>query len=172
MSSYRRAFVSGGSYFFTVVTADRRPWFSRSEHVDALRCAFRRIKKDRPFEVDAIVVLPDHVHAIWRLPEGDSDFSSRWREIKKLASRQIAPESNARHERRVWQRRFWEHAIRNEDDWRRHIDYIHFNPVRHGLVTRAGDWPWSSFRRAVERGWYEADWGTVEPVGIAGMDCD
>ena len=170
MSRDRRVFVPGGTYFFTVVTADRQPWFANSEHVDSLKCAFRRIKMDRPFEIDAIAVLPDHLHTIWRLPEGDSDFSGRWREIKKLASRYIAPCSDAQRERSVWQRRFWEHLIRDDDDWRRHVDYIHFNPVKHGLVTHPGAWPWSSFKRAVERGWYDAGWSAQEPAAIVDMD--
>ncbi len=107
----------------------------------------------RPFQVDAIVVLPEHLHCIWRMPEGDADFSSRWREIKKAASRQIDTSPNSRNERPVWQRRYWEHAIRDEEDWRRHVDYIHYNPVKHGLVNQPGEWSWSSFGSAVAKGW-------------------
>ena len=155
MSEYRRIFIPGGTYFFTLVTRERYPWFAEEQHVAALREAFTRIGRDKPFTIEAIVVLPDHLHCLWRLPKGDADFSGRWREIKKATSRIIAPTSNARHERNVWQRRFWEHVIRDEMDWRLHVDYIHYNPVKHGYVTRPGDWPWSSFRKAVARGWIE-----------------
>lgn len=126
----------------------------------------RQVRATRPFVIEAMVVLPDHLHCIWRLPAGDADFSSRWREIKKAASRLIAPASDARRERAVWQRRFWEHAIRDADDWRRHVDYIHFNPVKHGLARHAADWRWSSFRDAVARGWSEASWGEAEPADL------
>lgn len=137
-----------------------------------LRAAFRKVQAVRPFQMDAVVVLPDHLHCLWRLPDGDGDYSGRWREIKKAASRQIDSRTNHRHERPVWQRRFWEHAIRGEEDWRRHMDYIHYNAVRHGLATSPGDWPWSSFGTAVERGWYEESWGASEPTMIAGMDLE
>ncbi len=170
MSTYRRAHAPGGCFFFTVVTHERQPIFSNPQHVDVLRAAFQQVKAKRPFELEAVVVLPDHLHALWRLPEGDGDYSSRWREIKKAASRMIDTRTNAQGERPVWQRRFWEHLIRDEDDWRRHVDYIHYNPVRHGLVARPQDWAASSYRRALARGWYELGWGEAEPLGIAGMD--
>ena len=170
MSNYSRAVIPGGVFFFTVVTGNRRPIFVNEENVDKLRQAFRKVRIARPFEIDAIVILPDHLHCIWRLPARDSDFSSRWREIKKAASRAIDPHSDYRRERRVWQRRFWEHAIRDEEDWRRHMDYIHYNPVKHDLARRPADWPWSSFARCVACGWYDAAWGEVEPEGIAGLD--
>ena len=172
MSNYRRAYLPGGVYFFTVVTFNRAPVFTNEGRVDVLRQAFRKVMAVRPFEVDAMVVLPEHLHCIWRMPEGDSDYSSRWREIKKAASRQISTDTNARNERTVWQRRFWEHAIRDEEDWRRHVDYIHYNPVKHGLVSRPGEWAWSSFGNAVSKGWYEESWGAKEPTIIAGMDCE
>lgn len=98
-----------------------------------------------------------------------AEASSRWREIKKATSRHIDPATDARRERPVWQRRFWEHLIRDTDDWRRHVDYIHYNPVKHGLCGRPGDWPWSSFGKAVDQGWYAADWGACAPVGVAEM---
>lgn len=153
MSDYRRVIIPGGVFFFTVVTHERAPLFSSDERVELLRAAFRKVKAARPFHIDAMVVLPDHLHCIWRLPEGDGDYSGRWREIKKAASREIDARINGRGERPVWQRRFWEHAIRDEADWRRHVDYIHYNPVKHGLVARPGDWPRSSFGRAVACGW-------------------
>jgi len=172
MSNYRRAYVAGGSYFFTRVTWRRQRVFGDQSAIDSLRSAMRKVRRNRPFDVEGIVVLPDHLHCILQLPEGDPDFSGRWREIKKACSRRIAPASDHRRERRVWQRRFWEHAIRDDDDWRRHMDYIHYNPVKHGLVTRPGDWPWSSFRQCVARGWYASDWGGEEPEDIRGLDLE
>ncbi|MBB5022542.1 REP-associated tyrosine transposase [Desulfurispira natronophila] len=172
MSEYRRIYQRGGSYFFTLVTHQRKPLFSDANHVDILRRAMRQVMSTRPFTIHAIVVLPDHLHCIMQLPDGDADYSSRWREIKKAVSRQIAPLSNERNERMVWQRRFWEHAIRDENDWQRHADYIHYNPVKHGLVTRPALWPWTSFHKAVERGIYDPEWGLQEPPAISHMDCE
>jgi putative transposase len=170
MSTYRRIYIPGGMYFFTVVTHDRAPYFADTANVAHLRAAFRQVKAARPFELAAVAILPDHLHCLWRLPEGDDDYSSRWREIKKAASRRIVPSADDRHERPVWQRRFWEHAIRDEADWRAHMDYIHYNPVKHGLATRPADWPWSSFNRAVAHGWYEPNWGETAPENIRGME--
>jgi putative transposase len=172
MSNYHRAFHPGGTYFFTIVTLNRAPTFTDEHRVEVLRQALRKVMEARPFQIDAMVILPEHLHCIWRMPEGDTDYSSRWREIKKTASRQISPVTNARNERNVWQRRFWEHAIRNEEDWRRHVDYIHYNPVKHGLAKRPGEWRWSSFSRAVSKGWYDESWGANEPTTITGMDCE
>ena len=172
MSHYHRAYIPGGTYFFTVVTHERTPIFVNEERVEAIRRAFRKEMVVRPFQLDAIAILPDHLHCIWRLPEGDVDYSSRWREIKKSVSRQISTATNDRHERGVWQRRFWEHLIRDEDDLRRHVDYIHYNPVKHQLVRRAIDWQWSSFRKAVSLGWYDESWGAVEPETILGLKCE
>jgi len=172
MSNYRRVIIPGGVFFFTLVTHNRAPVFTSDEPVDKLRQAFRKIRTNRPFHIDAIVVLPDHLHCIWRLPADDGDYSGRWREIKKAASRAIAPISDERSERGLWQRRFWEHAIRDEHDWRRHMDYIHYNPVKHDLARHPGDWPWSSFARCVAQGWYQASWGSTEPVDIAGLDLE
>ena len=166
MSDYRRCFVPGGCYFFTVVTYRRLPLFERGPRVELLREAFREVKSKRPFEIQAMVVMPDHLHAVWQLPEGDTDYSSRWRDIKHYVSSRIETPVNHRGEKAVWQRRFWEHAIRDEEDWRRHVDYVHFNPVKHGLVSAARDWPYSSFRRSVDAGWYSLDWGCVEPADI------
>jgi putative transposase len=171
MSHYHRAYIPGGVYFFTLVTLNRAPIFADPAHIALLRQAFCKVMRARPFKIDAIVILPDHLHCIWRLPEGDADYSARWREIKKMASRQISPVSNQRHERPVWQRRFWEHVIRDEDDWHRHLDYIHYNPVKHGLASHPSVWPWSSFNHAVSKGWYDATWGEREPSNIAQMDC-
>ena len=167
MSNYRRVFVPGGRYFFTLVTWERRTILSSPHRIELLRSAFREVAKKRPFETDAIVVLPDHLHCIWRLPPGDADFSSRWREIKKHVTRRLdlGPIKEP-----VWQPRFWEHYLRSEEDWRRHVDYIHFNPVKHGLVERVSDWPYSSFHAAVRRGLYELDWGFRPTRQMVEMD--
>ena len=172
MSDYRRVFIPGGCYFFTVVTHERQPLFCDKHRIALLREAMRSVMRKRPFEIQAMVVLPDHLHALWRLPPGDADFSSRWRDIKNRVSKQIPAPVNARGEKAVWQRRFWEHAIRDLDDWSRHVDYIHYNPVKHGYCARAGDWPYSSFGKAVEAGWYHADWGCAEPPDLSGLDLD
>lgn len=158
--------MDGGSYFFTVNLLDRR----RSllvEHIELLRAAFRTVRNDHPFHIDAIVVLPDHLHCIWTLPQGDIDFSMRWRLIKGEFTRGLPrrdePRSASRTQRRergIWQRRFWEHVIRNDRDYARHVDYIHFNPVKHGLAARPIDWPHSSIHDFVLRGILTADWGT------------
>lgn len=165
MSNYRRAREGGSTYFFTVVTRERRHVLVLPHVLNALREAFRTVKQARPFDLDAIVILPDHLHAIWTLPPGDADFSARWGTIKRhvsKASGMAAP--NATHSMRTrgeigfWQRRFWEHLIRNDDDYARHMDYIHFNPVKHGYVKRPADWMHSSFRKCVEQGIYSMDW--------------
>lgn len=170
MSNYRRPIIPGGTFFFTVVTYRRKPIFGIDENVGHLRNAIAKIRAEKPFVIDGIVVLPEHLHCIWRLPEGDSDYSSRWKEIKKAASRAIDPIPTHRKVRLVWQPRFWDHAIRDEEDWRTHMDYIHYNPVKHGRVSRPADWPWSSFKRCVSKGWYDENWGSSEPETIAGLD--
>ncbi len=165
MSNYRRVYIPGGTYFFTLVTWHRRPLLGSDARVSLLREAMRHIRQARPFEFQAAVVLPDHLHCIMKLPPNDSDFPARWREIKKWFSKQVDTRTNERGERPVWQRRFFEHAIRDERDWQAHVDYIHYNPVKHGLAVCPKDWRWSSFRRAVRLGWYPEDWG-CEPVII------
>lgn len=133
-------------------------------NIRELRSAVRGVKERQPFHIDAWVVLPDHIHAIWTLPEGDHDYSRRWRLIKAEFSKSLAPfESRSevmlrRGERGIWQNRFWEHTVRDERDYAAHMDYTHFNPVKHGLVGQVADWPYSSFRRCVARGIYPADW--------------
>jgi putative transposase len=164
---YRRAFIPGGSFFFTVVMERRCPVFASAEAVDVLREAFRSVRLSRPFELDAVVVLPDHLHCIWTLPPGDADFATRWRLVKTWFTKHCDPAlrkaSNlaraAKNEQALWQHRYWEHMLRDETDFARHVEYIHFNPVKHGLVSSALDWPYSSFRRYVEAGVYPADWG-------------
>jgi putative transposase len=175
MVRYRRNFLPGGSFFFTVNLAERQLRLL-TEHIDLLRKAFRETRARFPFAVDAIVVLPDHLHAIWTLPDGDADFAVRWRLIKSAFSRglprgeRISPSRAAKKERGIWQRRYWEHTLRNECDFARHMDYIHFNPVKHGFVTRVRNWPYSSFHRMVRLGIYPMDWGgdASEPKGDFG----
>ncbi len=169
MTEYRRAFVPGGTGFFTVNLADRNGNRLLVQEIAALRQAFRFVQADHPFRVDAVVILPDHLHCIWTLPPGDSDFSTRWSLIKGTFSRSIAkggrisPSRAKRGKRGLWQRRFWEHLIRDDEDLTRHIDYIHWNPVKHGWVRRVADWPHSSFHVFVRRGMYIESWGG-EPV--------
>jgi putative transposase len=162
MVRYRRNFVPGGTFFFTVTLADRTSSVL-VDHVDALRSAFRIARHERPFTIDAVVVLPEHLHAIWTLPPGDCDYSGRWKRIKAYFTHRlvVAGASVERHrngEYAVWQRRFWEHTIRNEADFERHIDYVHFNPVKHRLVNRVCEWPYSSFHVYVRRGSLPIDW--------------
>ncbi len=170
---YRRSYQPGGCYFFTVVTHQRQPILTIDHNIDRLRAAFQREQEKCPFNIDAIVILPDHLHTVWTLPEGDCNYSGRWNQIKRyfsigsIGTRPLNSRSRyQKREKAVWQRRFWEHAIRDEQDWRKHIDYIHFNPVKHGYVQCARAWPYSSFGRCVRRGWYSENWGLVEPENI------
>ena len=158
MANYRRAWIAGGTYFFTVVTKDRDPWLTHPPALTRLREGFRKVRRKQPFDLQAIAILPDHLHAIWKLPDGDSDYSGRWRLIKH----HVVVGSQ---EGWQWQPRYWEHLIRDEEDWQRHVDYIHYNPVKHGYAKSPFAWPWSSFRNAVRRGWYEENWGAFEPPG-------
>ena len=171
MPDYRRRWIAGGTFFFTLVTYDRRPWLCDDWARTALRLAIARVRKRHPFEVNAWVLLPDHLHCIWTLPHRDQDYATRWRLIKMLVTkssgtgpsdRNLPASRCKRQERGLWQRRFWEHAIRDERDFAAHADYIHYNPVRHGLCAAPGDWPYSTFRRAVEAGWYPVHWGSGE----------
>jgi len=130
--------------------------------IDILRLAIRTTLQRQPFTIDAWVVLPEHMHCLWTLPEGDSDYSGRWRAIKKVFSKALPGIANARGERDIWQKRFWEHTIRDERDYRAHMDYIHFNPVKHGLVLHPAEWAYSSFRKCVERRLYDASWITPQ----------
>ncbi len=175
MPRYIRAFVPGGTFFFTVVALDRRLDLL-TRNIGVLREVFARAQRRRPFTIDAIVVLPDHLHCIWTLPPGDSDFSSRWHEIKARFSARMTrdePRSVRRRrkgERGIWQRRFWEHVIRDEEDFERCADYVHWNPVKHGHVKRPLDWPHSSFHRFVERGSYSKDWSASDALRTLGME--
>ncbi|TDK21488.1 transposase [Luteimonas aestuarii] len=173
MPNYRRVRVPGGTYFFTVDLLERQRCLL-VEHIDLLRDSFRAARAARPFEIIAIVVLPDHLHCVWRLPDGDADNANRWAQIKSGFSRRLPASERrsarrvARRERGIWQRRFWEHVIRDDDDLRHHVDYIHFNPVKHGHVAHACDWLHSSFRRWVAMGHYPMDWaaGTFGDGGL------
>lgn len=145
-----------------------------TDHINTLRESFRVVKVARPFTIDAIVILPDHLHCIWTLPEGDADYKTRWSLIKANFSRQFPNTERRslsrikRRERGIWQRRYWEHTLTDEDDFARHADYIHVNPLKHGYVNQVRDWPYSSFHSFVDRGIYTLDWaGSVdESVGM------
>lgn len=153
---YRRVMQPSGTFFFTLVTAQRRPIFYDPLSVDLLRQAIKHVKSQHPFQIDAFVLLPDHLHTLWTLPENDTDYSKRWRLIKTWYVKRAV-------EKNVWQSRFWEHTIRDEQDFNRHLDYIHYNPLKHGYVNRVKDWPYSSFHKYVAQGVYENDWGSLAP---------
>jgi len=174
MPNYRRAFIPGGCWFFTVNLLERRNTLL-VDRVDALRLAVEKTRVRYPFVIDAVVVLPDHIHAVCTLPLGDADFSVRWRLIKSHFVRALPKDEplsdvrRARSERGIWQRRFWEHFIRDEADYARHVEYCYINPVKHGLVTKVSDWPHSSFHRDVRVGIVPADWaGKVDAIGEFG----
>ncbi|MGN2392776.1 REP-associated tyrosine transposase [Pelomicrobium sp. G1] len=168
MPNYRRNRTPGATFFCTVVAYERRPWLCTEPMRQALREAIRLVRSRHPFQIVAWVLLPDHLHCIWRLPPGDADYSGRWRMIKSAVSRrwgaggdetQPAAFSRAkRRERLIWQRRFWEHTIRDERDLAAHLDYIHYNPVKHRLCSTPAQWPYSSFHRFVREGRYPLDW--------------
>ena len=170
---YRRANADGGTYFFTVNLADRSSSLL-IEHVDVLRESVRRVRSQHPFEIAAWVVLPDHLHAVWTLPQSDADFSTRWMLIKAGFSRRIEQGEFVRAsrlrkgERGIWQRRFWEHQIRDDEDLERHIDYIHINPVKHAHVSRASDWAYSSIHRYIRSGDLSADWAASQESMLPG----
>lgn len=169
MSNYRRAKTAGGCYFFTVVSYRRQPIMCDEPFRNALRLAILRTREKHPFVVEAWVLLPDHCHAIWTLPEHDADFAKRWQRIKQYVTQQckhlyfkpalMTTSKTKRQESTLWQRRYWEHEIRDEQDFNRHMDYIHYNPVKHGLVQSASEWPYSTFQQKVKQGIYPADWG-------------
>ena len=170
MADYRRSNIAGGTYFFTVVTHERRPILTMEAVRAALREAIQQARTTLPFQIDSWVLLPDHLHCIWTLPEGDANLSARWAIIKRYVSGRCAAiidpsrrdSVQKRNERAFWQRRFWEHQIRDDDDMARHVDYTHWNPVKHGLVKAVKDWPYSSFHKYVARGVYPDNWGGSE----------
>jgi putative transposase len=171
MPRYIRARAPGGTFFFTVALQDRSSRMLVG-CVEQLRHAYAEVQRRHPFETVAICILPDHIHAIWRLPEGDGDYALRWQQIKRGFSSAV-PRVTALGSRRAkreaghWQRRYWEHQVRDEEDLARHVDYIHFNPVKHGHVATVSDWPYSSFRRWVRDGRLPAQWGLVSAPGGA-----
>ncbi|MEM8640237.1 MAG: transposase [Cyanobacteria bacterium P01_G01_bin.54] len=169
---YRRAKTPGATYFFTLVTHNRRPILCEPENIELLREAFRSVMKNHPLKIDAIAILPDHLHALLTLPENDADFSMRWRLIKSYFSRYYCGEERGKMtesrknkgEKAIWQRRFWEHQIRSDRDFVSHVEYIHYNPVRHGFVDAPKDWQYSSFHRYVQAGVYDLMWGSSEEL--------
>jgi putative transposase len=163
MVRYRRNFVAGGTFFFTLTLADRT---SRVliDHVATLRAAMQQIRRSHPFAIDAAAVLPDHLHIIMTLPQGDAGYPNRWRLIKRQFTVAVMKSGDPvarlqNGELSLWQRRFWEHTIRDDGDFEKHVNYIHFNPVRHGLVARVCDWPHSTFHHYVRLGLLPRDWG-------------
>jgi putative transposase len=178
MPNYRRAYQPGGTFFFTVVTHRRQKLFQREEARQILREAIQRVQNERPFEITAIVLLPEHLHCIWKLPEADADFSRRWGCIKKYFTQawlkercamhtlpdgggfeeNVSPSRRKHRERGVWQKRFWEHRIRDENDYMRHVNYIHYNPVKHRLVNCPHEWEYSSFASWLKDGYYNENW--------------
>lgn len=170
MRHYHRAFVPGGTFFFTVNLADRSTSLL-TDHIDPLRDNFRIVRERHPFHIEAMVVLPDHLHALWTLPPEDTAYPTRWALIKAGFSRQlpkterINASRRGKGERGIWQRRYWEHLIRDEADFERHVDYIHYNPVKHGHARSATDWPFSSIHRFIREQRLPANWGGVEISG-------
>jgi putative transposase len=174
MADYRRWYVPGGTYFFTAVTHNRRPILTSDLGRECLRDSIKQIRERHPFEMTAVVLLPDHLHVVWTLPQGDYRYSLRWRRIKDEftggflarggAEARQSPSRIKHGYRGVWQKRFWEHTCRDEGDLKRCVDYVHWNPVKHGLVAHVRDWPWSSFHRFVRLGEYPINWGNADPV--------
>ena len=169
MPAYLRSKTSGGTFFFTVVTFQRRRLFADPENLEVLRTIIAEVQKDYPFILDAWAFLPDHLHCLWTLPPEETDYSKRWGIIKARFTKVISPEAGRsalltgskirQRESTIWQRRFWEHQIRDERDLQVHLDYVHFNPVKHGLVHSPGQWPYSSFKDFVGRNLYPDNWG-------------
>ncbi len=181
MPNFRRADVGGGTYFFTVVTYRRQRFLCDDDVRAALRDGVNKTRQQLPFEIDAWVLLPDHLHCIWRLPDGDADFGKRWAMIKRFVTKRCGPRLKRdewmtkskirRNESTIWQRRFWEHLIRNENDLNGHRNYIHHNPVKHGCVNHIRDWPYSTFHRYVKEGVYPIDWcGGTDVDGYEAFD--
>lgn len=173
MTNYRRTRRQGGCFFFTVALSDRTA-ATLTDRIDDLRAAFNDTRREHPFHTDAFVVLPDHLHAVWTLPEGDADFSTRWRLIKSRFSRSVGRKSPrsaskiAKGESGIWQRRFWEHCIRNDADYRTHIEYCWGNPVKHGLVQHPADWKYSSIHRDIRAGIVPPEWSATKTDGNFG----
>jgi len=177
MPDYRRTWYPGGTYFFTVNTLRRRGCTLVTQHIDSLRASVRDARRAHPFVIHGWVVLPDHLHCVIELSPGDAEFATRWRLIKGGFCRRLPATERrsavrvARGERGIWQRRYWEHLIRDERDFAAHMDYLHFNPVKHGHVGRVIDWPYSTFHARVADGTYPADWaGSVSADAVVCPD--
>jgi putative transposase len=176
---YRRAKTPGATYFFTVVTFRRRKILCEPDNVELLRTAFKRMKTRHPFTIDAMVLLPEHLHCIWTLPPGDKAYSMRWNGIKGYFTRHCSDRlktartasQQLKRAQTIWQPRFWKHQIRDERDYENHCNYIHWNPVKHGWVARVRDWPHSSFHRYVRLGIYALDWAARPEVLAYDKDC-
>ena len=168
---YRRAFVPGGTFFFTITLLERHKTLL-TDNIVLLKQSFQYVKQAHPFNIDAIVILPDHLHTIWTLPETDDNFAMRWRLIKSTFSRGLPKDEHinktrhSKNERGIWQRRYWEHLIRDEKDYMNHVDYIHYNSVKHGYVDKAIDWPYSSIHKFVRDGIIDQNWGYKENVDL------
>lgn len=166
MPNYRRSRAPGAIYFFTLATLGRKPILTGDPVRPVLRHVIQQVRALFPFAIDGWVLLPDHMHCLWCLPQDDADFGKCWGLIKRMVTRELGCRGDlvslsrrARHEGNLWQRRFWEHQIRDETDYQRHLDYLHWNPVKHGYVQHVADWPYSSFHRYVREGVLPADWG-------------
>ena len=170
MPNYRRIYIKGGTYFFTLVTVNRKPLLKSPAHVNILKQAFVTTKDAHPFTMNAIVILPDHLHCIWTLPNDDDNFSKRWQQIKAEFTKQMRLNNFISTNESVWQPRFWEHLIKDENDLKNHIDYIHYNPVKHGLANSPKEWKHSTFRKYVRNGWYDENWGKSIPKNIETME--
>jgi len=168
MVFYRRNYVPGGTYFFTLTLRNRSSRLL-TDNIDSLRQAFNTVKIQHPFIMKAFVVLPEHLHVIWQLPDDDMDYPVRWKKIKTLFSKQVQTNHN---ESGIWQKRFWEHTIRDERDYENHVNYIHYNPIKHGYVHELKDWPYSSFHHYVQIGHLPANWGYTEEPIIEGYTYD
>jgi len=166
MSEYHRLFVKGGTYFFTIVTYNRQPLLCEKPALIRLKAAFRYVMSKHPYRMDGLVIMPDHLHCIWRLPDGDGNFSIRWNMFKRYFSIGMNSPTNQRREKTIWQRRFWEHLIRDEDNLHRCLDYIHYNPVKHGYVTNPYDWDSSTFKQYVKKGFYDINWGCNDEENV------
>jgi putative transposase len=182
MSRYLRYFVPGAMYFFTVVTHQRRGILATDLGRACLHNALETIRTRWPFDLTAIVLLPDHLHTVWTMPLGDAHYPRRWRRLKEEFTEAflqgggqegtVSASRRKRKERGIWQRRYWEHTLDDESDFERHMDYIHYNPVKHGFVKCPRDWPYSSFHRLVKEKIYAENWGCVEngPLDFSDLD--
>ena len=169
MSQYIRSHTKGATYFFTLVSYNRRRIFCEDDFLQTFKKSIKQVQQQYPFEIIAWVQLPDHLHCIWRMPTNDANYSMRWSQIKRLTTQacpqyylplnELSYSKVKRNERGIWQRRFYEHQIKDEVDFIKHMDYLHFNPVKHGLVGKVSEWPYSSFHRYVKQGLYMEDWG-------------